>query len=65
MVDFNKALEDHRREGKFLGYCNYCDLASKIYEINLIPPYEINDLDARCKCPRCNKFQSVADLIPF
>lgn len=66
MVDFNKILEQEKAKGKFIGYCNKCDTASRLFEIDILPAYkDALDDEKKAKCPRCNYYQLVKDLIPF
>lgn len=66
MVDFYKALEESKRRGKFLGYCNDCDTDGKIHEVDILPAYkDAPPNQQKAKCPNCGHFMVIGDLIPF
>lgn len=69
MVDFKKALEDSKKNGKFLGYCyrEPClSKLSKVHEIDILPAYKDAILkEQKAICPKCKNYILVYDLIPF
>lgn len=68
MVDFKKMLEEHKAKGKFLGYCSIdtCKWPNRIYEVDILPAYKDLPIEIqKAKCPHCNCYVMVNDLIPF